>query len=83
MTAVDSIIYHSSLSPKPTPLVLGLPFSIPIIGNLLKIRLPLIKIPPKNIVVLPEWPYKLGWWVDATWLRGIIERMGRRKYGLV
>lgn len=81
MTAVDSIIYHASLPPKPTALVLRLP--LPILGDLLKIRLPFIKVPPKNVVVLPEWPYRLGWWVDSTWLRGIIESMGRRKYGLV
>ncbi|KAG7562437.1 hypothetical protein FFLO_02111 [Filobasidium floriforme] len=80
---VDSIIYHASLPPKSSPLVLYLPIPIPFLRDLLKIQLPFIKVPPKNIVVLPEWPYKMGWWVDATWLRGIVERMGRNKYGLV
>lgn len=73
-------MHHASLPPTYTPLVFRLP--IPFLGELLKIQIPFISIPPEDIVVLPPWPYKLAWWLDATWLRGRMEFMGRKKYGL-
>lgn len=77
---VNAVVYHSSLPTSNSPLRLRLP--IPVLGSLFKIQIPFISVPPTDIVVLPAWPYKLGWWLDSTWLSKKLHLFGRRNYGL-
>jgi hypothetical protein len=76
----NAIIHHCSLSPAPTPI--SLPIPIPFIGRSLSLQLPFFKLPPNDTVFLPSFPYRPGYWLLDTPLRGITERMARRKYGL-
>ncbi|KAI5449911.1 hypothetical protein NCC49_003920 [Naganishia albida] len=76
----NAIIHHCSLTPGPAPITLPVP--IPFVGKSLTLQVPFVKLPPNDTVFLPSFPYRPGYWLLDTPLRGITERMGRRKYGL-
>ncbi|KAJ9112402.1 hypothetical protein QFC20_002189 [Naganishia adeliensis] len=76
----NAIIHHCSLAPTSTPITLPIP--IPFVGRSLTLQVPFFKLPPNDTVFLPSFPYRPGYWLLDTPLRGITERMARRKYGL-
>ena len=80
LLVTNAIIHHCSVSPAPAPIRLSIP--IPFIGQSLNLQVPLLKLPPNDTVFLPNIPYRPGYWLLDTPLRGFTERLGRRKYGL-
>ncbi|KAJ9106329.1 hypothetical protein QFC21_001475 [Naganishia friedmannii] len=61
---------------------ISIPLPIPFIGRNLLLQIPFFKLPQNDTVFLPSFPYRPGYWLLDTPLRGITERMARRKYGL-
>lgn len=80
LTVTNAIIHHCSLAPGPSPITIPVP--IPFVGRSLTLQVPFVKLPPNDTVFLPSFPYRPGYWLLDTPLRGVTERMGRKKYGL-